>query len=142
MTREPIFAALFAKLAARPEFKTTARRLKHWDDVPANQQPALFMQQGAELAVQVPRQPSKRTLAANLIVYFRSDGGQVPGSVINPLLDAIDAALAPDNPITHLCTLGGLVDAVRVEGSIDIDEGTLDNQGVLHIPLHLITTTG
>lgn len=139
MNRESIMTALAAKLSARPEFKTFSRRLKHWDDVPPTQQPALFLQQGAEQSHQATHQPRKTTMHATLYVYFRVDGDAVPGSVCNPLLDAIDAALVPD-PMTRTFTLGGLVHDCRAQGATEIDEGTLDNQGCLRIPLEIITT--
>src|SRR6185437_16956086 len=50
MTREPIYAALFALVAGAASFVTISRRLRHWSDVGAAEQPALFMIQKSENA--------------------------------------------------------------------------------------------
>jgi hypothetical protein len=53
MIREPIFAALFAKLQQLQtdgDVVTLSRRLTHWNDVPIEQQPALYMAQGDQVA--------------------------------------------------------------------------------------------
>ena len=138
MNREEIWAALFAKLPTAG-FNTKSRRLKHWDDVPKEKQPALFLAQGPETHVRVTGQPAKRTFTGELYVYARTDGGLDPGPVINPLLDAIEQALEP-NAVEQVQTLGGLVDHCRIEGAIETDEGTLGDQLVAIIPIHMLVS--
>lgn len=138
--REAVFAALMDRLQGVPGLVTVSRRLQHWNDTPPTQQPALFVQQSGETVIRQPRQPAKRTTNCNLIIYFRIDNNAMPGAVINPILDAIEAAFAPDDPIQNICTLGGVVDACRIEGAIQVDEGTLDNQGVASVPIHIVST--
>jgi hypothetical protein len=50
MIREPIYAALFTLVAGAASFVTISRRLRHWSDIGAAEQPALFMIQKSENA--------------------------------------------------------------------------------------------
>ncbi|WP_213308182.1 hypothetical protein [Paraburkholderia sacchari] len=140
MTREPLYLALFAKLAAIPGLVTTSRRLQHWNDVPASAQPALFQAQKKE--TQTPRKglPAKVTLHCDIYLYVNTgnDMSVTPATTINPLMDAIEAALAPD-PLTGFQTLGGTVSHCWIEGEIASDEGLLGPQGVLIIPVNILT---
>ena len=63
-----------------------------------------------------------------------------PSSVMNPLLDAVTAALAPDNPINTAQTLGGTVAHCWIEGAIETDEGTLGDQAVAIVPVRILTS--
>lgn len=136
MNREAIYSALFAKLQASANYVTTSRRLLHWNDVQSSQQPALFVAQRNEVAVTDRGMPTRWTLNVDVYVYARTDGGLNPGPIINPLLDAIEAALAP-NAVENAQTLGGLVSWCRIEGAIETDEGTLGDQLVAIIPITL-----
>lgn len=139
INREAIYAALFAKLATAASFVTTSRRLKHWNDVPIEQQPALFQAQRNEVAVTTHGQPTKWTLNLDVYVYVRTDGEQTPAPLLNPLLDAIEAALAP-NAVETVLSLGGLVHHCRIEGAIETDEGTLGDQAVAIIPVTILVS--
>lgn len=138
--RETIYAALFAKLAASASFVTTSRRLKHWSDVATNQQPALYMAQKSEAAATTRGQPTRWTLSVDVYIYVRTDGGQTPGPLLNALLDAVTAAIAPDNAIENVQTLGGIVEHCWIEGSIETDEGTLGDQAVAIVPIYILAT--
>jgi hypothetical protein len=82
-------------------------------------------------------------MRADLYVYARNElnaegfdsGG---GQVLNPLLDAIEAALAPVPVQGNVQTLGGLVSRAYIDGEIEIDEGNIDNQSVAIIPVSII----
>jgi hypothetical protein len=139
IAREPIFAALFAKLTASAGYATSSRKLKHWSDVPRDQQPALFLAQGRQSVKTVRGQPSVWTLSAEVYVYVNTSGFSNPGSALNPLMDAIEAALA-GNQGENTQTLGGLVDWCRIEGSIETDEGTLGDQAVAIIPISILVS--
>lgn len=140
MNREPIYAALFAALQGLPGVRTSSRILKHWNDVPAEMQPALFLAQGSQQPVTQTGQPSKWLLAAEVYVYVRTSGGQVPGSVLNPILDAIEAAL-PLHPVTGKHTLDAPgVEWARIDGAIETDEGTLGEQAVAIVPIQILAT--
>ncbi|AIV86366.1 hypothetical protein X986_3951 [Burkholderia pseudomallei] len=140
MTREPIYAALFAKLSTIPGLVTTSRRLRHWADVQAVEQPALFQVQKREH--QQPRKglPAKVSLQCEIYLYVNTgnDMDVTPATTLNPLMDAIEAALAPD-PLTGFQTLGGTVSHCWIEGEIVTDEGMLGPQGVVIIPVNILT---
>lgn len=141
MNREAIYSALFAKFSAlttggTPAFKTASRRLKHWSDTPPTDQPALFQAQGTEVPTNTPGLNQAWELHATLYLYAhtQADPAKAPAEILNPLIDAVVAALAPD-PITNKCTLGGLVQHAWIEGAIETDEGVLGDQAVAVIPL-------
>ncbi len=138
MNREAIYTALFAKVTASAAFVTASRRLRHWSDVGPAEQPALFMVQKSETAQRVKGLPPKWTFSVELFIYVHApDDLSPPASSLNPLIDAIEAALAPTVPADNQ-TLGGLVDHAWIAGKIETDEGALGGQGVAIIPLNII----
>lgn len=139
MNREAIYGALFAIVSSAPGLVTTSRKLLHWNDVPASQQPALFQAQKTETAVNSTRMPTKWMLSVDLYVYVSTTGAAHPGAVLNPILDAIASALSQPFP-GQPQTLGGLVEYARIEGTIETDEGTLGNTAVAIIPVSILTT--
>lgn len=142
LAREPIFAALFAKLAASAGFITSSRKLRHWADVSPAEQPALFTSQGDQsVSVEYP-QPGRTTLTVDVYIYVRADGDPLPGKLLNNLIDAVTTALAPDNLVSEVQTLGGLVDHCWIEGSIKIDEGVMDSQAVAIVPIKILHIDG
>ena len=139
--REDIMAALFARLESIEGLATTSRRLKHWADVPSEEQPALFMAQGNQIPEVKTGQPMVWRLPVTVYVYVKTTGEQVPASVLNPILDAIEAAL-PLHPITGLHDDLGLegVEWARISGPIETSEGTLGDQEVAMIPIEILAT--
>lgn len=136
MNRESIYAAFFALISAVPGVVIKSRRLKHWTDVAPIDQPALFMTQKRENAVQNTNMPTKWTLHAEVIVYANvgADYNATPSQILNPIIDAICAAITPDEAVGEQ-TLGGLVHRCRIDGAIETDEGALGEQGVVIIPV-------
>jgi hypothetical protein len=136
VNREAIYAALFAKVAAVPGFNTTSRRLRFHLDVAGADQPALFMSQYREDAQTVPGLNTVWILRVNLFLYAmtRPDVATPPAQILNPLVDAVIATLAPE-PVSNKQTLGGLVQHTWVEGEIQTDEGVLGDQGIAVIPI-------
>ena len=67
------------------------------------------------------------------------DSGITPISVLNPLIDAVDAALAP-SPVTRRQTLGGLVSHCWIDGKIMKDPGDIDGDGIAVIPVKILAT--
>lgn len=136
--REAIYAALFAKFQNATNFVTISRRLQHWTDVPASAQPALFQAQVDETAHTTPGPgiPVTFILRVDLYLYANTSGDATisPSTILNPLIDAALAAIAPE-PISGKQTLGGLVDYCYVDGRLVTDEGVLGNQGVCIIPI-------
>lgn len=143
MKREPLYAALFALLQQVPGIVTCSRRLRHWSDVGRSEQPALFLAQVRETATPgdpAHGLPTKWLLQADLYLYVYGDSRSPPGIRLNPLLDAIEAALAPTGPMQRTQTLGGLAERCWIEGDIDTDEGTLGDQAVAIIPVRILAT--
>jgi hypothetical protein len=140
--REGIYAALFAKFDGITGMPTKSRRLMHWADVLAVQQPALFQAQKSEIVVQSRGLPPKWQLDLDLYLYVHAgdDPGSVPTTVLNPLIDAIEAALAPDNVRDgqNVLTLGGLVSHCWISGQIQTDEGALGAQSIAIIPISIL----
>lgn len=138
MIREPIYAALFALVASAASFVTVSRRLRHWSDVGAAEQPALFMIQKSENAEERRPLPVKWRASVDLYIYAQApDELTPPATVLNPLLDAVEAALAPD-PVGHVQTLGGLVSHCWIAGRIQTDEGVLGGQAVAIVPIEIL----
>jgi len=142
MNREAIAGALFGRLSAATgfsgtaSFKTASRRFKLFSDVSPADQPALFLIQRGENVSTVPGQPSVYVLSFDVAIYAHT-GGDVnvpPASIINPLLDAVTTALAPE-AVSNKQTLGGLVQHAWVEGEIQTDEGLLQQQGYALVPI-------
>lgn len=139
MSREAIYAALFELLSGAASFNTASRRLRHWSDVAAAEQPALFMVQKRETAARRRGLPPRWTLLVDVFVYAHApDELTPPATVLNPLLDAIEAALAPDNAASNLQTLGGLAEHVSISGAVETDEGVLGGQTVAILPIEIL----
>lgn len=136
IVREPIYQAIFALAAASAGYATASRRWQHWDQVPPEQQPALFQVQSGEQRTGVKRYlPTPYRLGVELYIYAHQwDESASPGAVLNPLLDAISAAIAPPTA-SALQTLGGLVQHAWIEGAIEIVEGTIAQQAIAIVPI-------
>ena len=141
IAREPIYAALFALVAGAADFVTVERRLRHWSDVAPAEQPALFQSQRSEnAAVKTLGAPTVWTLAVELYVYVHSsDPYLAPAMVLNPLLDAVESALAASS-VTGVQDLGlpSMVQHAYIAGKIETDEGALADQAVAMIPIEIL----
>lgn len=151
-TRESIMTALFDLLSdttfAQPvqnqtQFKTKSRRLKVWDQVAKNLQPAMFLTEHAESTAYTSNAlPEKLTMMAQIWVYIASgaDPKAVPATDLNVVLDAIDKQLKPSPLVTFRQTLGGLVQHCRVDGQVLKVPGDEDGQGLILIPIKIFVT--
>ena len=140
MNREPVYAALFALVQNAAPFVTASRRLRHWSDVAAAEQPALFAIQKSETAEERRPLPVKWRARVDLYLYAQApDELTPPATVMNPLLDAVEAALAPD-PASHVQSLGGLVQHCWIAGRIETDEGVLGGQAVAIVPIEILVS--
>ncbi len=137
ISREEIYSALYGLLSGAAVFQTASRRLRVWDDVSPAEQPALFMVQREEDVVSTsPSLPSKCVMYVDVYIYVReTDPVQAPASVINPLVDSVQAVLAP---VFGVQDLGGLVTSCQIDGKIEYDEGVLGDQAVVVIPVRVI----
>jgi len=134
MKRELIFSALAKRLESIPGIETFSRRLKHWSDVPASNQPALYMTVASQtITVDGRGLPPKRLLSVKLYLYSKNEDPALQ----NDLLDAIEAALKPPGD-EDTQTLDGLVSHCWIEGEIETDEGLLDYQAVAIVPVSIL----
>lgn len=143
MTREPIYAALFALVSGAAPFATASRRLRPWSVVEPAEQPALFQVQKRETAKAAEGSPTSWCAEVDLYIYCQApDDETAPATVLNPLVDAIEAALAPagrDLP-GGTQTLGGLARHCWISGAIETDEGALGGQAVAIVPIEILVT--
>jgi hypothetical protein len=141
IAREPIYAALFDLAAGAAGFVTAERRLRHWSDVAPAEQPALFMTQKSETAaVKALGAPLVWTLTVELYLYAHSSDPRLsPATVLNPLIDAVEAALAPA-ATTGLQDLGlaAMVQHAMIAGKIETEEGVLGDQAIAIIPIKIL----
>jgi len=141
MNREAIFTTLFAKLQAIPGLVTTSRKLLHWSDVPAIQQPALFMVEKSQQVDRSKHQPPKYTFPVEVYLYVNAqDESTASSTLLNPLLDAIETALE-HSPADTTQTLGlSNVSHCYINGKIETDEGALGAQAMAIIPIEIVAT--
>ena len=94
MSRETIYAALFALVSGLPGVAFASRRLKHWSDVAPALQPALFMVQKREQPREQRGLPTHWTFTLDLYLYAHSgaDPNAIPAQALNGLIDALEAA--------------------------------------------------
>jgi hypothetical protein len=141
ITREPIYCALWELAAGSASFATAERRLRHWSDVGPAEQPALFMsEKGSVAKVKALGAPVIWTLYADFYIYVHSsDPHEAPAILLNPLLDALEAALAPQ-PATGIQNLGlpAMVQHAYISGKIETDEGTLGDQAIAIVPVEIL----
>lgn len=137
--RETIYAAIFALVSGCAPFAVTSRRLVDWADAQA--QPALYqIQKGEDAQEGFPGLPIRWMLHVQVFVYAKGDGTEasLPSAALNPLVQAIDNAIAPPAGSPRQ-TLGGLVEHVWIDGRIEIFEGVLGNQAVAIVPISALT---
>lgn len=137
-SRETAYGALFTLASNIQGVVTSTRRLKHWEDVPSEDCPAVFLEVGNESRTQQRGLDAKVVLNAHLWFYVKTDGSPA-GPLVNGLLDALDAALAP-NQITNVQTLGDKVHHCWIEGETQVFEGNLDDEAVAIVPILMLLT--
>lgn len=145
MNREPIYAATLALLqtiTGAPyglTVPTFGRGFKHWEDVPADQRPAVFLVPVTEHSQGVRGQPTKWTIKCEIWVYVSDQPGTLGVQALNPVLDAIEAVIAPKSPAPQYAnTLGGLVHSCMLNGTANIHGGFIAGTAVAVVPLEII----
>ena len=139
--RESIYGALWALGAGAARFASASRRLRHWTDVAPTEQPALFMsEKGGHATVKALGAPIVWALYVDFFIYVQSsDPYLAPAVLLNPLLDAIEAALAP-SPATRVQNLGlpAMVQHAYIAGKVETDEGVLGDQAIAIVPVEIL----
>jgi hypothetical protein len=143
MSRETIFAALFNLVKATPGLASSSRKARPLANVSEPEMPILFQLQAPEIWEQKRGLPPKRILRADLEIYVSSAGDhrgetRPPSAVLNPILDALEAALAPGLADDGAQTLGGLVSHCWIEGGIEIFEGLLEGKTAALVRIHIL----
>lgn len=152
VSREAIFNAILAQLNAyvpvliSPVAAPISRRLALADNSPRNS-PSIYIRELDELYEQPGKGlPPIRTMRADIICYAqipKTDATTPGGFYLNPLIDAVEAALTTltgtDN-IQGYLTLGGLVDRCWISGSIIKETGEIDadGQAIAVIPVSIL----
>jgi len=140
IVREKIYTALWALGANAARFASANRRLRHWTDVAPAEQPALFMsEKGGQAAIKKLGAPIVWTLYAEFYMYAHSsDPYLAPATILNPLIDAFEAALAP-SPTSGIQNLGlpQMVQHAYISGKVQTDEGVLGDQGIAIVPVEI-----
>jgi hypothetical protein len=141
IVREAIYGALWTLGTGAGSFASTNRRLRHWADVAPAEQPALFMsEKGGHATIKALGAPIVWTLYADFYIYIHSsDPYAAPATVLNPLLDALELALAP-SPVTGIQNLGlpAMVQHAFIAGKIETDEGVLGDQAIAIVPVEIL----
>ena len=143
INREAIYSALWTLASVSAQYATANRRLRHWSEVSPAEQPALFMsEKGGTGVIKVYGAPTVWTLLADFYIYAHSTDIYMPAaSILNPLIDALEAALGPIEPAAGFWQNLGLPDMVRhtyVAGRIETDEGILGDQAVAIVPVEIL----
>ena len=139
--REAIYGALWSLAAGAASFTSANRRLRHWADLAPAEQPALFMsEKGGRAVTRGLGTPVIWTLYADFYIYVHSsDPYLAPAMLLNPLLDALVAALAP-SPATGIQNLGlpTMVQHAYIAGKVETDEGVLGDQAIAIVPVKIL----
>jgi hypothetical protein len=138
--REAIYSALWNLATKSYNFAAVSRRLRPWADVKAAEQPFLCMAEaGMEGLVKALGAATVWTLHARLYIYVHSsDPYRSPSELLNPLIDAVDVAMAPDFTGIQNLGLPEMVVHSYIEGRIETDEGVLGDQAIAEIPIKIL----
>lgn len=140
VTREQIMATLLTKLKAAYTWGAVTRRLVSPETIATPGAPALVLiKHHEEYMRKGPASPAIRKLTVMAVVYIDtgSDPNAIPDAVLNPIQDAIDTALAPDDPATGRCTLGGLVFSVMINGGVIGAPDDKTGKGLAIVPIEI-----
>jgi len=141
IVRESIYAALWALGAGAASFASANRRLRHWADVAPAEQPTLFMsEKGGHAVTRALGASIAWTLYADFYIYVHSsDPYAAPATILNPLLDSLERALAP-SPATGIqnLRLPLMVQHAYISGKVETDEGVLGDQAIAIVPVEIL----
>lgn len=141
--RRTVGRALHALLASAQwdgrGFAYTSERLQLWDDVPA--QPALMTQEGDERFTQTTRGVPLRVWEYRAVIYQRlgvDTSMERPADENDLIMGAIEELIPDGTTPDGNQTLGGLVHSVKIVGTVLKDDGALDGQAMIVVPIEVI----
>jgi hypothetical protein len=97
-------------------------------------------EKGGQAAIKKLGAPIVWTLYADFYVYAHSsDPYLTPVAILNPLLDALEAALAPAATTgIHNLGLPQMVQHAYIAGKVQTDEGVLGDQAIAIVPVEIL----
>lgn len=148
-TRAQVMAAVLAKIQAivfsSPIMEKTTwqntpslqQRLALWTEVPAEQQPAVYLVTHKETDEYRGLGLLRRRLELGAWCYIRTDDQTTIGAtLLDTIMEAFEAQFCvQDNSSTGQLTLGGLVYWCRIEGRVLKIPGDIDNQALMVVPI-------
>jgi hypothetical protein len=142
-SREDIMTALLALVAPVGRFKTSSRRNSKPEDMNPAQTPALFLIEHVDEWDRSAgyNQRPKRSMTVLAIIYFDAGDDQavIPSSLVNPLIDQIEADISKiDDAMAETQTLGGKVQAVLIDGPSQRASGDTTGKGLAIIPIRIL----
>jgi hypothetical protein len=141
-TREQAITALFNLLAASAEFKTSGRRNTNPEGLGPSATPALFLVEDSDKWDRSAgyNNLAKREMKLYAILYndVGTDDTQVPNTIINNALDAIEAAMVPDDVINGTFTLGKLVQSCTIDGESQRSSGDTTGKALAVVPIRIL----
>ena len=125
MNSEAIYQALFDLSCSLNVFNTTSRRVRHFSELSYPEYPALFQGQGDEFGEQGHGLPTRWGYKPVQYLYVNAgnDTSVNPATIINPMIDAMKSAFAPNGP-RNVQTLNGLVVRCWIN-KVELQEGVL-----------------
>lgn len=145
-TREQIMGALYTLIKDNVTgIKTYSRRMTLPQQIGPTLLPQLTLWERPEHTDSPGLgSPSVRRWYVWLVVTFRNPSKIIAGStILNPILDAIEDAIGPDESAMNINgaqTLGDLVQSVKIQGETYIELGDTDPDGLggAVIPLEIV----
>jgi hypothetical protein len=143
-SREQVITALFNILSASSEFKTSGRRNTNPEGLNPAQTPAFFLVEDTDKWDRNQagyNNFAKREMKLYAILY--NDVGSanpslVPNSLINDALDAIEAAMAPDDVVNGVFTIGGRVQSCTIDGESQRSSGDTTGKALAVVPIRIL----
>jgi hypothetical protein len=140
-TRNQIADALLALLAGAYPFVTASRRNRDPKRIGVAEAPCLFLLEHEETYERPsPSLPPKRRLDLVALVYVDAgaDENAVPAAILDDILDALDAALAPESFGEGRLTIGGRVFSAMIDGTIERSSGDMTGKAAAAIPIAIL----
>jgi hypothetical protein len=143
VTREQAMEALFTTLSGAYAFGLATRRIDSPDTLAKPGFPGLGLVVHSEgYTRKSPNVPPIRKMLVKAIIYVDASGYEnanvIPDAVLNPIKDAFDGALTPDNLVEGRCTLGGVVYSAIINGEVIQAPGDKTGKGLAVMPIEII----